>query len=35
MPFWNEYNWKGIKYQSGKSDCKKYEKNDPTTALIF
>ena len=31
--FIKKYNWKGIRYPSGKDDWKKFEKNNPTIAL--
>ena len=32
-PFINKYNWKGINYPSTLDDWRRFEKNDPTTAL--
>ena len=32
-PFVSKYNWKGMTYSSGKDNCKKFEKNNPKTAL--
>ena len=29
----NKYNWKGIKYPSGKDDWKKFKKNNPAIDL--
>ena len=31
--FKNKCNWKGINNSSGKDDCKRFEKNNPTVPL--